>query len=112
MSSPASLVEQRETLQRKMQTQRGQIAQRLTPGDSRNYPRSMTMRFLTQQPALATKMAVGLATLVLGARYFKNVTTALTVARMVRMALETTPNRSPAPRSRHAMHPQHSKSLN
>lgn len=99
--APTPLVEQRETLQRQMQAQRSRIAQRLTAGGPRAYPRSITLRFLTQQPALATQLLVGLATLVLGARFFKTVTTALTVARLVRSAVETAPNRWP-PSSRPA----------
>lgn len=112
MTEHAPLSEQRETLQRKMLAQRSQIAQRLNPGGSRAYPRSMTLRFLTLQPALATKLFVGLATLVLGARYFKTLTTALTVARLVRSAIETAPNRLPLPKSRHTTAPHSSELLN
>jgi hypothetical protein len=69
-----SLVEQRHDLRRRLQAQRRLIAQQLGPdprmGDS--YPRSRTMRFLTQQPVLRLltqqptliiRLLVGLATL-------------------------------------------------
>jgi len=61
-----SLVEQRQSLRRRLEAQRQVIAQQLGQGSGMNgsYPRSRTMRFLTQQPApLIIRLLVGLATL-------------------------------------------------
>jgi hypothetical protein len=62
-----SLVEQRQSLRRRLQAQRQVIAQQLGPesGMHGSYPRSRTMRFLTQQPALTIRLLVGLATLLM-----------------------------------------------
>jgi hypothetical protein len=56
--------EQRLSLRRRLQAQRRVIAQQLgqESGMNGSYPRSRTMRFLTQQPALI-RLLVGLATL-------------------------------------------------
>jgi hypothetical protein len=60
-----SLVEQRQGLRRQLQAQRQVIAQQLgqESGMNAGYPRSRTMRFLTQRPALIIRLLVGLATL-------------------------------------------------
>lgn len=60
-----SLVEQRQSLRRQLQAQRQVIAQQLgqESGMNAGYPRSRTMRFLTQRPALIIRLLVGLATL-------------------------------------------------
>ena len=60
-----SLLEQRQSLSRQLQAQRQVIAQRLGPvsGLNGSYPRSHTMRLLTQQPALIIRLLVGLVTL-------------------------------------------------
>src|ERR1700728_3302840 len=67
VSSPTaiSLTEQRQSLCRQLQAQRRVIAERLGPESAMNgsCPRSRTMRFLTQQPALIIRLLVGLATL-------------------------------------------------
>ena len=57
------LVEQRLSLRRRLQAQRQVIAQQLgqESGMNGSYPRSRTMRFLTQQPALIIRLLVGLA---------------------------------------------------
>ena len=59
-----SLVEQRQSLRRQLQAQRHVIAQQLgqESGMNGSYPRSRTMRFLTQ-PALIIRLLVGLASL-------------------------------------------------
>ena len=59
-----SLVEQRESLCRRLQAQRQVIARQLGPESAMNgnYPRSRTMRFLTQQPAPIIRLLVSLAT--------------------------------------------------
>ena len=58
-----SLIEQRQSLRRRLQAQRQVIAQQLgqESGMNGSYPRSRTMRFLTQQPALIIRLLVGLA---------------------------------------------------
>jgi hypothetical protein len=60
-----SLVEQRQGLRRQLQAQRQVITQQLgqESGMNAGYPRSRTMRFLTQRPALIIRLLVGLATL-------------------------------------------------
>jgi hypothetical protein len=60
-----SLVERRQSLRRRLQTQREVIALQLGPESGMNgsYPRSRTMRFLTQRPALIIRLLIGLATL-------------------------------------------------
>jgi hypothetical protein len=69
MSSTAalSLLEQRQSLRRRLQAQRRVIARQLGPesGMHDSYPRSRTMRFLTQQPAQIIRLLVGLATLLM-----------------------------------------------
>jgi hypothetical protein len=59
------LVEQRQNLRRRLQAQRQVIAQQLGQESAMNgsYPRSRTVRFLTQQPAPIIRLLVGLATL-------------------------------------------------
>jgi hypothetical protein len=60
-----SLLEQRQSLRRRLQAQRQVITQQLgqETGMNGGYPRSRTMRFLTQKPALIIRLLVGLATL-------------------------------------------------
>jgi hypothetical protein len=62
-----SLAEQRQSLRRRLQAQRQAIAQQLEAGSGMNgsYPRSRTMRFLTQKAALTKPLLVGLATLLM-----------------------------------------------
>ena len=48
--------------------------------------RSMTMRFLARRPGLAARLLAGLATLVVGLRYYRSVRRALALARAVRVA--------------------------
>jgi hypothetical protein len=64
-STDTSLVEQRQSLCGRLQAQRQVIALQLVPeyGINGSYPRSRTMRFLTQQPALIVRLLVALATL-------------------------------------------------
>ena len=59
-----SLVEQRESLCRRLQAQRQVIARQLGPESAMNgsYPRSRTMQFLTQQPTSIIRLLVALAT--------------------------------------------------
>jgi len=84
----APLVEQRQALRLRMQAQRELIALRLGPAPVRGEggPRSMTMRFLARRPGLAARLLAGLATLVVGLRYYRSVRRALALARAVRVA--------------------------
>lgn len=90
MTSPPELplAEQRRALREKMREQRQLIAQQLGPAPDADgsYPRSKTMRFLTQRSGLvATLLAEGVALLV-GARYAKSMTAIMALARVVRAA--------------------------
>lgn len=84
--STISLAKQRELLRQQMLEQRQLIAEQLelTPGVKNGYPRSMTMRFLTQRPALIAKLLTAIATLFVGARLIKTLSTTLLLARMLR----------------------------
>jgi len=69
--SDTSLIEQRQSLRRRLQAQRQVIAQQLgqESGMNGSYPRSRTVRFLTQRrPALIIRLLVGLATTLLRTR--------------------------------------------
>lgn len=81
MTSPRdlSLAEQRQLLRLQLQTQRAIIAAQLEPKEVENntYPRSMIMRFLTQQNG-ATMLAEG-AAVFLGAHWLKSAYTDLLV---------------------------------
>lgn len=70
----ASLTAQRLALRLRLQAQREQIVRQLdpTPAIDSGYPRSMTMRFLIRRPALAARLLAGLATLLVGARFFSS----------------------------------------
>ncbi len=77
-SEPKSLLEQRLGLRRQLAEQREIIAFQLTPsyqlrqssvsGKDLTYPRSLTMRLLTRNPAPVIKLAIGVATWLLGKR--------------------------------------------
>lgn len=84
----APLVAQRQALRLRMQAQRELIALRLGPPPVRSEggPRSMTMRFLARRPGLAARLLAGLATLVVGLRYYRSVRRALAIARAARAA--------------------------
>jgi len=81
-----SLLKKRELLRLEMRIQRQIIAQRLGPERQENtgYPRSQTMRFLTERPALVAKIALQLATVFAGAGFVKSMTSAIGVARIFR----------------------------
>ena len=103
MTSPPELplAEQRQALREKMREQRQLIAEQLGPAPDANgsYPRSKTMRFLTQRSGLvATLLAEGVALLV-GARYAKSMTAVLALARVVRAASTGGSNGSAAGRA-------------
>jgi hypothetical protein len=95
-----SLFEQRQTLRLRLQEQRQLIAYRLGPAPATSgYPRSITMRLLTQRPDVAVKLLSGLAKLLVGTRFFKVATTALAVASIVRLVAINRQGRLPAPQS-------------
>lgn len=103
MTSPPELplAEQRQALREAMRQQRQLIAEQLGPASDANgsYPRSKTMRFLTQQSGLvATLLAEGVALLV-GARYAKSITAVMALARVVRAASTGRSNGSTAGRA-------------
>ena len=81
-----SLLEQRQALRQQLQTQRQLIKRQIEPQSSGSYPRSMTLHLLLGQPALIAGLLAGLATLLVGGRFVKSVTTALVLARAVRAA--------------------------
>ena len=83
-----ALVMQRQILRRRLQAQRSVIAHQLVAGVAvdNSYPRSMTMRFLTQRPALAGRLLTGAATLLVGRRLLRTLTVALAVAGIARAA--------------------------
>jgi aryl-alcohol dehydrogenase-like predicted oxidoreductase len=83
-----TLVEQRNRLRAELHEQREIIARQLEPAATTHngYPRSMTMRFLTQHSVLAGSLFTGATSLLLGARYIKSLTAALTMFKLVRAA--------------------------
>ena len=90
MSSPTnpSLSDQRLAMRAQLRAQRAVIAQQLSPESQTpsGYPRSNTMRFLTQHSKLAGGVVVGASTLLLGTRYFKPIAAALTMFKLLRSA--------------------------
>lgn len=63
--SDGSLLEQRQRLRQRLREQRRFIAQRLGSASEvhSSYPRSITMRLLTQRPGLFIRLLLGFATL-------------------------------------------------
>ena len=95
-----SLTKQSEVLCQQLSVQRKLIKLQIDPDFDRvitGYPRSMTMRFLTQRPALVAGVMTEVATLMLGGRLLKSVVAALSVARIVSSAAAKHKNRLPAP---------------
>lgn len=84
-----SLAERRQALRLQLLAQRQLIAQRLevSPAAAGEYPRSMTIRFLVQRPALAATLFAGLGTLLVGTRFFRSMTTGLALARILRSTI-------------------------
>lgn len=78
-----SLAEQRELIRRQIHAQRLVIAEKLEehPAQTSGY-RSMVMRFLTQQSG--AKIAAEVATLALGTRMLKYITSALALAKIIK----------------------------
>jgi len=84
----ASLAEQRQQLRERLGAQRQQIVQQLEPAHEANggYPRSKTMRFITEHSTLAGSLFTGAATLLVGARYLKSIAAAAAIIKIVRTA--------------------------
>ena len=84
-----SLDAQRDALRQKMQQQRELIAMKLGPDRTERpaFPRSNTMRFFYDRPGLATKLAVEVASVLVGARIFKSVAKTVGFAKMVQTLL-------------------------
>jgi len=80
---PLTLDQQKELLQRKLQGQRQRLVNQLTPKKPgpNDYPRSMTMRFLTKRNG--AKWLASTAAGLLGAKTFKSVSAAIVVSKMV-----------------------------
>jgi hypothetical protein len=102
------LAEQRLQLRRQLLAQRQLITQQIerAPGAKNGYPRSMTMRLLTQRPALVAKLLTGIATLLIGARMISAIRTTLSLARVVQSVSKTRYYKKPAsvPTSQAAVH--------
>lgn len=80
--------EQRRMIREKMREQRELIAEQLGPEPEADggYPRSQTMRLLSNRPGLTVTVLAELASLFVGARYARTVTAAMALARIVRSA--------------------------
>lgn len=90
---PLTLAEQRAACRAQLAAQRQVIAFNLMPkrslthrSDSITQYRSVTMRFLTQNPASSLKLALRLATLVIGARAAGAFNAGLQVYKLVQVA--------------------------
>ncbi|MES2824510.1 MAG: hypothetical protein V4732_12975 [Pseudomonadota bacterium] len=79
-----SLSEKRNMLRQQIHQQRELIARELihTTEVNNTYPRSITMRFLTQQSG--AKIVAEVATLFIGARLFKSLGKAFTFAKIIK----------------------------
>jgi hypothetical protein len=93
-----SLAEQRQILRGQLQLQRQQIALQIecSPKVNSDYPRSMTMRFLTQQSGLISGLLAGVATLLAGPRFYRSTTAVMTLIRIARSILLGKSTRRPA----------------
>jgi hypothetical protein len=93
------LAEQRLQLRRQLLAQRQLITQQIerAPGAKNGYPRSMTMRLLTQRPALVAKLLTGMATLLIGARMISAISTTLSLAKVVQSVSKTRADKKSAP---------------
>lgn len=88
MSTPTSLArqEQRQALRRRLFLQRLRIGHLLAPqtSDGGQFPRSMTMRLLTQHPAAAMRVATQAALMLFGPRFISTLSGALLLAKLLR----------------------------
>ena len=84
MSTEPLLLEQNQALRRQLQLQRQRIAHLLDHSQQTGgFPRSMTMRLITQRPALAMRLASQLALLALGPRRLGALSSVLIVGRLL-----------------------------
>ena len=81
----SSLAGQRRALRQKLRSQRHLIAHRIDPEPTggREFPRSITMRFLFRRRVLVARVLLELLTVLMGARLLKSVTTTLFLARVL-----------------------------
>lgn len=92
IEDPGSLLSvdrRREALRQKMQAQRQLIAAKMGPdSDGRPvFPRSNTMRFFYDRPGLASKIAIELASVLVGARIIKSLGKTVGFAKIIQTAL-------------------------
>ena len=105
--STTPLADQRLILRQQLLAQRQVIAEKMGQASSpkNGYPRSMTMRFLTERPALIVNLLTGLATLLVGRRLIKTISAALIVAKIVQSVAKTHPKKqSPETTSQATVH--------
>ena len=83
-----SLAEQRLELRQKMAEQRQHISHLVDPDSgaeaNNQFPRSMTMRLITQHPAGTLQVVSKIALLLLGTRTIRSLSTVLMVSKIVR----------------------------
>jgi hypothetical protein len=105
-TADTSLDGRRWILRQRLLAQRQLIAQRLEapPFAAGEYPRSKTINFLVRQPALTAAVLAGIATLLVGGRFFGSMTTVLTLARILRSATSGSQGRQPADNDAGSMH--------
>ncbi len=92
IEDPGSLVSldgRRQVLRQKMRAQRQLIAAQMGPdSDGRPaFPRSNTMRFFYERPGLASKIAIELASVLVGARIIKSLGKTVGFAKIIQTAL-------------------------
>lgn len=87
-----SLAEQRVLLRKQMASQRQLIEFKLGPVPaerSQSYPRSNTMRFLTQRPELMKKLLGQLTGLVISASFLKSMHPLLAIAKLLQSSFSS-----------------------
>lgn len=79
-------LQQLQALRHRLLLQRQRIGHLLAPevGGDNQFPRSMTMRLLTQRPALAMRLASQAALMLFGPRFIGTLSGALLVAKLLR----------------------------
>jgi hypothetical protein len=84
------LAEQRKALRLQLLAQRQKIIAQLEPPaiESTQYPRSMTMRFLKQRPALVAGVIALLTSRLVGVKVVSSLSAALGVLKTLRSALK------------------------
>lgn len=89
-------LEQRQALRRRLFLQRLRIGHLLAPqaSEDNQFPRSMTMRLLTQRPAVAMRLASQAALMLFGPRFIRTLSGALLLAKLLR-STSTEPRRLP-----------------